>query len=78
MSNTWNNILIGVSEHHSINVYWNELGIRTSEHLGRYSSAREQNVEIENQSFENESNSYLIVPPMPSTLLFIVTSTQTN
>lgn len=47
MSHLWDNLLIGVSEHHSINIYWNELGIPTSWHPNRYSWTRDQNVKRE-------------------------------
>lgn len=71
MSNAWDNILVGVSEHDSINVYWYELGTPISQHSGRYFWAKDQNTEINNTSLEYDLNSWLTASPMPSTLLFI-------
>lgn len=55
MSNAQNDILIGISEHHSRTVHWNEQGT-TPWHVDRYSGAKDQNTGTDNDSSENQSN----------------------
>lgn len=55
MSNAQNNILIGISEHHSGTVYWNEQGTPPW-HADRYSGAKDQNIGTDHNGFENQSH----------------------
>ena len=55
MSNAQNNILIGISEHHSGTVYWNEQGTPPW-HADRYSGAKDQNIGTDHNGSENQSH----------------------